>query len=85
MPGGFMQAVLENKLKESFERADDTSRAALPDIVHYLYNHFPMAAWGSPERVQEWTERIRSGKLNSQAHVTGDTHHAIQPELQEGL
>lgn len=85
MPGGFMQAVLENKLKESFERADDISRDALPDIVHYLYNHVPQAAWGSPERVQEWTERVRSGKLNSQARRTGDSSHAFQPELQEGL
>ena len=85
MPGGFLQAVLENKLKESFERADDISRAALPDIVHYLYNFIPMAAWGSPERVTEWTARIRSDKLNSQARQTGVTPDAVQPELQEGL
>lgn len=85
LPGGFLQAVLENKLKESFERADGTSRAALGDIVHYLYNYFPMAAWGSPEQVQEWTAYVRSAKLNSQARSSGDHSHAIQPELQEGL
>ena len=85
LPGGFLQAVLENKLKESFERADDISRAALPDIVHYLYNYVPMAAWGSPERVAEWTASIRSAKLNSQARRTGDPDDAQLKELQEGL
>ena len=85
LPGGFLQAVLENKLKESFERADDISRKALPDIVHYLYNYIPMAAWGSPERVAEWTASIRSAKLNSQARRTGDPDDAQLKELQEGL
>ena len=85
LPGGFLQAVLENKLMESFERADDISRAALPDIVHYLYNYVPLAAWGSPERVAEWTASIRSAKLNSQARRTGDPDDAQLKELREGL
>ena len=85
LPGSFLRAVLENKLKESFEQADDISRAALPDIVHYLYNYVPMAAWGSPERVTEWTTSIRSAKLNSQARRTGDPDNAQLEELREGL
>ena len=85
LPGGFLQAVLENKLKEAFERADTTSLAAMHDIVKYLYNFIPMAAWGSPERVTEWTAYLRAGKLNSQARQTGVTPDAVQPELQEGL
>jgi len=59
MPGSFLQAVLENKLMEAFERADATSRAAIGSIVHYLYNYAPMAAWGSPERVHDWSELKR--------------------------
>ena len=84
LPGGFLQAVLENKLKESFERADDISRKALPDIVHYLYNYIPMAAWGSPEHVAEWCKQRRYGTMRALAQPYGASDAQLK-ELQEGL
>lgn len=53
-PVGFLRAVLENDLCESFARADLSNRAAMFDIVYYLYNFAPFNCWGSSERVKSW-------------------------------
>lgn len=52
--GGFLRAVLSNDLREAFARADLDNRAAMFDIVSYLYNECPGLCWGSYERVAEW-------------------------------
>lgn len=53
-PGGFLEAVLSNDLKEAFGRADENNRYAMFDIVSYCWNHIPAACWGSKEAVTEW-------------------------------
>jgi hypothetical protein len=55
-PGGFLRAVLSDKLVAAFGRADDTNRAAMYDWATWLYNECPTAAWGSPEKVDAWIE-----------------------------
>ncbi len=55
-PGGFLRAVLENDLKGAFGKADLYSRAAMFEIVDYLYNEVPAACQGSPEKVTAWLE-----------------------------
>jgi ferredoxin len=52
--GGFLRAVLENDLSDSFARADSTSRRILPDILRYLMWDVPGDCWGSPEKVKLW-------------------------------
>lgn len=52
--GGFLRAVLENNLKESFQRADSWNLENMAHIVCYVYNVVPRAAWGSPEKVSAW-------------------------------
>ena len=52
--GSFLQAVLENNLKEAFERADDINRYKMFEIFSYCYNKIPAISWGSPERVKNW-------------------------------
>jgi hypothetical protein len=59
MPGSFMTAVLENNLKEAVARADNFNRVNLPNIVGYLWNHIPSAAWGSKEQVASWLEQFQ--------------------------
>jgi hypothetical protein len=59
VPGSFLQAVLENNLREAFGRADLTNRAALFDIVSWLYNDAPADCWGSPEKVMAWSKARR--------------------------
>jgi len=53
-PGGFMTALLENDLKETFARADEINREAVFAYVYWLYNHAPMGSYGSPEAVSAW-------------------------------
>ena len=53
-PGDFLQAVLENDLKEACNRADDINILRLPEYVRFLYNFAPRACWGSPRAFREW-------------------------------
>lgn len=52
--GGFLCAVIENNLKESFMRADSINRERLLDIVGFFYYEAPSACWGSAEKAKEW-------------------------------
>ena len=52
--GSFLRAVLENDLHAALFKADDDNRAALMNIVRYVYNDLPRACWGSPEKVKAW-------------------------------
>jgi hypothetical protein len=55
-PGGFVTAVLEDKLTAALGAADDASRRGLDDILLYVWNEIPATCWGSPTRVAEWLE-----------------------------
>lgn len=65
MPGGFLTACLENNLKEAFARADADNSSNMRNIVAYLYNYVPSAAWGSVDRVMEWQNKIHAAKRGS--------------------
>lgn len=62
-PGGFVRAVLENNLALSFGAADEHNRAALFEIVQYIYSKVPNDAWGSPEIVNDWIKMIRKNNV----------------------
>lgn len=57
-PGDFVMAVLCNNLEQATGRADYLNAPVLCEIVNYVYNHVPSAAWGSPEKVQAWAKRF---------------------------
>jgi hypothetical protein len=52
--GSFVNAVLENNLREACAQADDVNKFLLFDIVYYIYNECPAGCWGSPEKVKAW-------------------------------
>ena len=52
--GAFLQAVLCNDLTNAFARADDSSRAALCEIVSYCYWELPGDCCGSEDKVKNW-------------------------------
>ena len=58
--GGFLQAVLENNLVQSFGRADTFNMAAMFEIVQYCYWEIPSVCWGSPEKVKNWLQRAET-------------------------
>ena len=55
-PGGFLTKVLCNDLFGAVGQADSANRAALPEIVVYIYNELPANCWGSQEIVWRWLE-----------------------------
>lgn len=57
--GGFLQACIENDLREAVGRADFHNMHVLPAIVGYLVNEVPMACWGRKGIFREWIERKR--------------------------
>jgi len=54
MPGGFLQAMLENDLMGVFGRADNDNLNRIREYLFYLNNEVPYGCWGSSERVNEW-------------------------------
>ena len=54
--GGFLRAVLENNLMESFGRSDTGNRESMFEICEYIYNEMQLACHGSPEKVKKWLE-----------------------------
>lgn len=55
--GHFLAAVFSNDLFGAFGKADLENRAAMFDIVSWIYNNEPGGCHGSPERVSEWLAR----------------------------
>lgn len=61
-PGDFLQAVICNKLRESFARADFVNSVRMYDIVEFLYGEAPSTCCGSVEIMNDWIEK---GGLNA--------------------
>ena len=59
-PGSFLRAVLENDLTDTVLSADASSLSSLRELIHYLLEFAPAAAWGSPGLVEMWIEKFRS-------------------------
>lgn len=55
--GSFLQAVLENDLKNAILRADDLNMICIREIVRFVENHSPPFSHGSRERVVAWIDQ----------------------------
>jgi len=53
-PGSFLRAVLENKLVESFQYADDINLHRMFDFASFLYNEINRGCYGNEDTVEEW-------------------------------
>lgn len=56
LPGGFLQAVICNDLREACVRADDAARPRLWAIIRFLHWEAPAGSWGSPEALMKWVQ-----------------------------
>ena len=68
-PGGFVMAILSDKLVESFLCADETNLMYMHEIAGHLYNCVPMKTRGSKERVIKWLEARRLERENKETEV----------------
>lgn len=55
--GDFLTALFEDRLVESYARADSTNLALIPTYVQLLYSDVPHACRGSREKVKAWQEQ----------------------------
>lgn len=62
MPGSFLTAVLCNDLFKAVAHADSSNIATLDDLVKFIYNRVDSRAWGSAQRMREWTETVWAAK-----------------------
>lgn len=53
-PGHFLEAVINNDLKEACSRADDTNRHCLYKYMMWFYNEAPAGSWGYSGAVHDW-------------------------------
>lgn len=70
VPGDFLQAVIKNDLRDAFGRADETSRAALFDIVSWFHCHAPSPCWGGAESMRDWAHLHANGKRSKMPNGT---------------
>jgi len=55
--GGFLAAMIQNNLKETFIRADDINRMSIGGFVEFFYRFAPISCWGSQANYDTWIER----------------------------
>lgn len=53
-PGGFLSAVIDNNLFESFACADEASAAGMRGLVTWFESYAPRGCFGSREARHEW-------------------------------
>ena len=56
LPGHFLRAVIQDKLVESFGKADEVNEARMFDIANFMYNEAPHPCRGSKEKMIEWNK-----------------------------
>lgn len=56
IPGDFLQAVIQDKLVDSFGRADETNITNMFKIAMFAYNEMPMRSRGSENAMLKWHE-----------------------------
>lgn len=56
-PGSFLEAVINNDLREACSRADDTNKHCLFAYMMWFYNKAPGGSWGYTDAVSDWINR----------------------------
>ena len=65
--GHFTTALIENKLMESFQLADDHNLDRMFDIVKWIYGKMPVSSWSldysgmSDDDFENWLKHIEKG------------------------
>ena len=63
--GSFLTAMLSCNMEVAMNHADDTNMWLLPVYYAYFFNHIPMSAWGTAERVHLWKARCLKERENA--------------------
>lgn len=63
-PGSFMEAVICNDLFNAVCRADSTNRSHLHNIIMWMINNAPPAAYGNPIAYKNWLNDTDKQRTN---------------------
>lgn len=81
-PGGFLTAILENDLFQTYARADQINCLTVGAYVSFLYNHADGRSYGSREKVQQWVDSKRRLRQSMSKSATGETSHGKHQDEQ---
>ncbi len=59
-PGDFLQAVINNDLREACGRADDVNKHLLFNYMMWFYNNAPGGTWGYPKAVSDYLNTFQA-------------------------
>ena len=57
-PGSFLEAIINNDLREAVGRADDTNIDCLKAYIMWFYNQAPSGTWGYSTAVEDWLKKF---------------------------
>lgn len=60
MPGGFLTALLTNNLFLAVDTADRLNKAAIPEIVRWVFNNLPLGAYGTEDKMMDWCRKVQA-------------------------
>jgi hypothetical protein len=63
IPDGFILAILENDLYRAYSTASMEDLTRIHGTTQYMMMALPLEAWGSPEKVQKWIEKMKKSKM----------------------
>ena len=61
-PGDFLTALINNDLRETFLRADDTNAQCVKSYVTWFFNQAPAGSWGHATAVENWVKQFTEAK-----------------------
>lgn len=64
--GSFLQACVDNNLREACGRADETNLPLIPVIVSYLHCECPIFCWGMEGQHDRWVRQRREARQSQQ-------------------
>jgi len=73
-PGGFLCALINNDLMETFAHADETNKHCILQYVLWFYNYAPSGTWGYATAVGDYIkmkEKEVADAVESRARETG--------------
>lgn len=55
--GDFLKSVIQNKLVQSFAKADGYNKSKINEYATLLFNYFPEDSWGGEEAYKNWIKK----------------------------
>lgn len=65
IPGYFLRTIIMKDFQEAMMAADDENLWLIPAVWSFFYNNAPSLAWGSSEKMYEWSKFLTSCRTHA--------------------